>query len=92
MDRSRITSAVAGVEFVGSPEDCAGADVVVIDLARRAADVAAVRAHVPAARIVSFGPHVDDARLENAKRDGADTAIARSRFFRDIASALGANA
>jgi hypothetical protein len=88
MDRSRIANAVPGVAFPTDPEGCAGADVVVVDLARRSAALAAVRAHAPTARIVAFGPHVDEQVFDVARRDGADRVLARSRFFRDIASAL----
>ena len=59
MDRSRISGAIDGVEFARDAAACAGADVVVIDLARSAALVAPVRAAAPDARIVAFGPHVD---------------------------------
>jgi hypothetical protein len=88
MDRSRITGAIEGVEFAREAAACAGADVVVIDLARDAALVAAVRAAVPGARIVAFGPHVDTDVLEQAAADGADVVLPRSRFFQDPAAAL----
>jgi hypothetical protein len=88
MDRSRIANAVPDVEFPTEPGGCAGAEVVVVDLARRADALAAVRAQAPTARIVAFGPHVDEQVFEHARRDGADRVLARSRFFRDIASAL----
>jgi hypothetical protein len=88
MDRSRITAAVDGVQFARDPSGCAGADVVVIDLARGSALVAAVRAAAPDARIVAFGPHVDTDVLDQASRDGADTVLPRSRFFQDPAAAL----
>ena len=88
MDRSRIANAVPGIEFPNDPESCAAADVVVVDLARRADALAAVRAQAPTARIIAFGPHVDEQVFEAARRDGADRVLARSRFFRDVASAL----
>ncbi len=88
MDRSRISSAVEGAEFARDAGACAGADVVVIDLARNAALVAAVRAAAPDARIVAFGPHVDTEVLAQADRDGADVVLPRSRFFQDPAAAL----
>ena len=88
MDRSRISGAVAGVEFSTDPSAAAGADVVVIDLARHAASVAAVRAAAPAARIVAFGPHVDAEAFARAADDGADEVLPRSRFFQDPATAL----
>jgi DNA-binding NarL/FixJ family response regulator len=88
MDRSRIAGAVPGTEFIDAVDDCADADIVIVDLARRGADVASVRAGTPAARIVAYGPHVDDAAFERALREGADVALPRSRFFRDVEAAL----
>jgi hypothetical protein len=88
MDRSRITGAIEGVVFARDAAACAGADVVVIDLARDAALVPAVRAAAPGARIVAFGPHVDADVLEQATADGADVVLPRSRFFQDPAAAL----
>jgi hypothetical protein len=88
MDRSRISSALDGVEFARDAAACAGADVVVIDLARDSAAVADARAVAPSARIVAFGPHVDTDVLDRARRDGADVVLPRSRFFQDPAAAL----
>jgi hypothetical protein len=88
MDRSKISSAIDGVEFARDAAACAGADVVVVDLARDAALVAAVRAAAPDARIVAFGPHVDTELLTRATRDGADAVLPRSKFFLDPAGAL----
>ena len=88
MDRSRISGALDGIEFAREASACAGADVVVIDLARNAALVAAVRAVAPDARIVAFGPHVDTELLDQATHDGADVVMPRSRFFQDPAGAL----
>jgi hypothetical protein len=42
----------------------------------------------PGARIVAFGPHVDDELLAQAERDGADLVLPRSRFFQDPAAAI----
>ncbi len=88
MDRSRITGAVDGVEFARDAAACAGADVVLVDLARNAALVTEIRAVAPRARIVAFGPHVDTEVLEQAARDGADAVLPRSKFFQDPAAAL----
>jgi DNA-binding NarL/FixJ family response regulator len=91
MDRSRVSGAVDGVEFVRDAAACAGADVVVVDLARSGDQVAAVRAAAPDARLVAFGPHVDDAAAQAARAAGADVVMPRSRFFRDPASAVAAS-
>jgi hypothetical protein len=88
MDRSRIIGVVDGVEFARGPDGAAGADVVVIDLGRYAELVAAARVAAPNARIVAFGPHVDDEALGAAERAGADEVMPRSRFFRDPAQAV----
>jgi hypothetical protein len=60
---------------------------VVVDLARTP-DVGPVRAAAPGARIVAFGPHVDDASLDRGRATGADLVLPRSRFFLDPAAAL----
>jgi hypothetical protein len=88
MDRSKITGAIAGVEFVRSSEACAGADVVVVDLTRFGAEVGAVRAVAPAARVVCFGPHVDEEGAAAASAAGADLVLPRSAFFRDPGAAI----
>jgi hypothetical protein len=88
MDRSRISAAVPAVVFAADVDACVSADVVVVDLSRHADQVAAIRARAPRARIVAFGPHVDEALLERARKDGADAVLARSQFFRDPEAAL----
>src|SRR5262245_12735313 len=88
MDRSRLTSGISGVEFCADAAVCAGADVVIIDLARSQALVADVRAAAPNARVVCFGPHVDEDGAARARAAGADVVLPRSRFFRDPAAAI----
>jgi len=88
MDRSRISAAVGDVEFARDASACAGAAVVVVDLARHGTDVAAVRRVAPDARIVAFGPHVDVELLDQARADGADTVLPRSAFFQNPAAAI----
>jgi hypothetical protein len=88
MDRSRITGAIAGVEFAGDPAGCSGADVVIVDLARFGSSVGELRHALPGARIVAFGPHVDEDVATDAREAGADVVWPRSRFFRDRAAAL----
>jgi hypothetical protein len=88
MDRSRLSAAVPDIEFATAADACTGADTVVIDLGRRADEIAKVRAVAADARIVAFGPHIDDLGFETARRAGADVVLPRSRFFRDIAGAL----
>ena len=88
MDRSRISGAIPEVAFVREPAACAGADVVLVDLARFGAEVGAVRAAAPDARVVCFGPHVDESGADAAVQAGADLVLPRSRFFRDPAAAF----
>ena len=88
MDRSKIQSAIAGVTFTRDPSAAAGAEVVIVDLASFGEVVAAIHAAEPDARIVAFGPHVDDELLQQARADGADTVMPRSQFFRDPTTAL----
>jgi hypothetical protein len=52
--------------------------------------VAAVRAASPSARLVCFGPHVDEDAAAAATAAGADAVLPRSQFFRDITAAVGA--
>jgi hypothetical protein len=88
MDRSKITAASDAVVFVRDVDACAGADVVIVDLARFGAEVAAVRAAAPSARLICFGPHVDEASAAAAAAAGADVVLPRSKFFRDPGAAI----
>jgi DNA-binding NarL/FixJ family response regulator len=88
MDRSKVQSSVEGVTFARDPAAASAADVVIVDLAQFADSVATIRAQAPDARIVAFGPHVDDALLRGAVEAGADAVMARSQFFRDPAATL----
>ena len=86
MDRSRITAALAETQIV-EPH---AAEVIVVDIARALDQVATARAVAPRARIVCFGPHVDDASADAARAAGADIVLPRSKFFRDVSAAVAA--
>ncbi|HEX5097157.1 MAG TPA: DNA-binding response regulator [Acidimicrobiia bacterium] len=88
MDRSRLAAAVPGLRFARTAGECADGDVIVVDLTRGTELVAALRGAAPGARIVAYGPHVDADGLAAARAAGADTAVPRSRFFRDIPAAI----
>ncbi|MCU1459356.1 MAG: hypothetical protein JWL73_3448 [Actinomycetia bacterium] len=88
MDRSRLSAALPGVRFVAQPAACAGAAVIVVDLARFGDRIAEVRGVAPSAHLVAFGPHVDDTGARAAEHAGADRVLPRSRFFRDPAAAV----
>jgi hypothetical protein len=88
MDRSRVSAAIAGVEFARDVDACTGADAVIVDLARHADAVGPLRAALPDTQIVAFGPHVEEEAAASARAAGADVVWPRSRFFRDPAAAL----
>ena len=88
MDRSKVSSAFPDAQFARDAVAAGGADVVIVDLARHGDTVGALRAAAPRARLVAFGPHVDDAALDRARSDGADAVVARSVFFRDPAAVV----
>jgi DNA-binding NarL/FixJ family response regulator len=89
MDRSRVRAALGDdVRFARDAGDAREAEVVLVDLARHADVLEALRRAAPNARVVAFGPHVDDAALDAARAAGADAVLPRSRFFRDVAAAV----
>ncbi len=88
MDRSRMTAAIPGISFARDRAEYKEADVVIVDLARFGSAVGEVRRALPNARIVAFGPHVDEDAATDARESGADLVWPRSRFFRDPAAAL----
>lgn len=88
MDRSRLSAAIPDIVFTHDPAATAGAAVVAIDIVRHGGSVADVRAAAPRARIVAFGPHVEEEALTAALAAGADAALPRSRLFHDPAAAL----
>jgi hypothetical protein len=88
MDRSRLSGKLPDLEFCTDVAACSDADVVIIDLARGQQLVSVVRAAAPAARLVCFGPHVDEEAAANARAAGADVVLPRSRFFRDPVAAI----
>jgi hypothetical protein len=88
MDRSRISASIPDVVFVREATACADAEVVIVDLARSGNEVGALRAAAASARIVGFGPHVDEESAAAARAAGADAVLPRSRFFHDPAAAI----
>ncbi|AKL72455.1 hypothetical protein IMCC26256_11149 [Actinobacteria bacterium IMCC26256] len=88
MDRSKIQGSITGVKFPSGADGCAGADVVIIDLARNADAIEAIAEAEPNAKILGFGSHVDTESLEAARGAGAHLVMARSQFFRDPLAAV----
>lgn len=86
MDRSRITSARPEVTFLARPSQLADLgenDVVLVDLGRRGVidAVAGCRA-----RTIGFVAHVEEATAAAATAAGVHEVLARSVFFRRLAS------
>ncbi len=82
MDRSRISAAAPGVQFVRSADELAGADLALVDLQR--VDPAAVP---PGVRTIGYASHVDRATIGTAAAAGIE-AMPRSEFFRRIGDLL----
>ena len=83
-----MTASIADIAFARDAAECAGADVVIVDLARFGDAVGELRRLLPDARVVAFGPHVDEDATAAARASGADVVWPRSRFFRDPAAVL----
>ncbi len=79
-------SADAAAKLTG---DCR---LVLVDLTLPGLDlpavVAAARERAPAARIVAFGPHVDEKTLAAAEKAGAHVVMSRGQFHREYAQLL----
>ncbi|MDX1946120.1 MAG: hypothetical protein SFU86_12045 [Pirellulaceae bacterium] len=85
------------LQLVASPADVAGKTtpdcrLALVDLTIAGPDlggvVAAIRGVAPAARIVAFGPHVDEARLAAAQAAGCDLVLSRGQFHKQYAELL----
>jgi hypothetical protein len=89
MDRSKVATAVPGVEFVANPRLLieVEADVILLDLSRPGVlEALSALAHV---RTVGFGSHVDVETLAAATAAGCDVVLARSAFFGGLPGVLG---
>ena len=84
MDRSKLEHAIPEISFEADVD----ADVVILDLVSGLQVVTQQRAFAKHARIVCYGPHVDEAGMAAALEAGADVVLPRSRFFRDPAAAI----
>ena len=66
--------------------------LVLVDLTQRSLDVAAlveaVREKASSAKIIAYGPHVDEAALAAARDAGCDEVLPRSQFDQQIVSIL----
>lgn len=69
------------------------AQVLVIDLATAAIDLAALVSQLrasrgPSLRIVAFGPHVHEDKLAAAREAGCDVVVSRGQFFSQVDTIL----
>ena len=100
MASSRLAGAVrsAGAELetlagaAGVPR-AGGFDIVLLDLQSLTADPASLVARArelggPAAKVVAFGPHVWQDRLDAAVAAGADEAVSRGAMMGDVAAVI----
>ncbi len=92
MDRSRfedaINSAGLRLEMWGRDHDSELSPVLAfVDLTHSDAEIA-IKALKPIAKVVAYGPHVDEGAVERAFLLGADTVLPRSRLFRAISEFL----
>ena len=105
MFSSRVLGAAGalGIEckLIGRPQQLAGVSagdcrLVLIDLTLQPLDlpatVASIRAVAPSAKIVAFGPHVDEQLLAGAKAAGCDLVLPRSQFHKQYVELLRASA
>lgn len=105
MFSSRVLGAASalGIEckLIGQPQQLAGLSagdcrLALVDLGLQPLDlpatVAAIRAAAPAAKIVAFGPHVDEQLLARATSSGCDLVLPRSQFHKQYVELLRAAA
>ena len=52
------------------------------------AAVSAIKSGAPAARVVAYGPHVDEAALADATEAGCDLVLTRGQFNQQYATLL----
>jgi hypothetical protein len=83
MDRSRISAAAPGVEFVRTPDLLVGADLALVDLHR--VDLSQIP---PGLRVIGFASHVDRDTIAAAAAAGIE-AMPRSEFFRRVGALVG---
>jgi hypothetical protein len=88
IDRSRIEDAAVSagyrIDVVGEVPAEGRWAVGFVDLEHPGADAAIKALSAAAARVIAFGPHVDDLAMTRARSLGAREALPRSRFFKDL--------
>ena len=85
------------VQLVAAPSSLpekisADCQLVFIDLSldglNLPAAVRAIRSGAPAARVVAYGPHVDESALADATEAGCDTVLTRGQFHKQYVDLL----
>ena len=89
MDRSQISAAVPDAAFVRDAAACADADVVIVDLARSGDQVARYAPRAGRAHRVLRSARRRRRAPRQPRAAGADVVLPRSKFFRDVAAAIG---
>ena len=72
--------------------DLSSTDMIAIDLTAPISDISglveALREKNPSAKIIAFGPHVHEAKLEAATQAGCDQVMPRGAFHKQIDAIL----
>ena len=72
--------------------DLSSPDLIAIDLTAPISDISglveALREKKPSAKIIAFGPHVHEAKLEAATQAGCDQVMPRGAFHKQIDAIL----
>ncbi|MCA9136528.1 MAG: hypothetical protein KDB00_07210 [Planctomycetales bacterium] len=88
--RVRGAAEAAGLDFqmAGALPDKQGIEFVIVDLATRSSVVDGLmdscRRICPQARVIAFGPHVQVARLDDARAAGIPVVLTRGQFDREL--------
>lgn len=87
---SSVANAMAALECCVTEH----ADLLLVDLTTPALDVSQLVTQLKTAmsqppRIVAFGPHVHEARLDVARQAGCDEVVSRGQFFSQVDAILG---
>jgi DNA-binding NarL/FixJ family response regulator len=84
-----LSNASQAIESCGAEQ----ADVLIVDLATPSLDLVTLVNQLKAnatlsTRVVAFGPHVHEDRLEAAREAGCDVVMSRGKFFAEIDAML----
>jgi DNA-binding NarL/FixJ family response regulator len=86
----KLTLATSAADAAAKMAD--GCRLVIVDLTLAGLDlravVSAARERAKGARIVAFGPHVDEQALAAAEKAGAHVVMSRGQFHREYAGLL----